>query len=289
MKAALKYPVFYLDPAEHTVYVFWREENVTTRRQLAEADGWAGQEAVDASGRRYVIRRCREIGPAGLYGRIERAVWHVDSAWVVVRVTIPHRSIRRSECFKAMSVLQVPEGIMELGELTLDSGHFTPDKEDEGVDVATRPGRMQNLYLSWRFAWDERMRTNAFIAVFPSLTDGRHLFRYLPLMLPIFWCDDSKQEFVWPQSAGIPEETRTAVPADTPDRKSAERKSSCRNPVRPRPRAARRRPGCHVRAAAPESDTVCCYLSIEAGRPRAWGGRLRDTAFQQTGAQTVRR
>ena len=70
MKAALKYPVFYLDPAEHTVYVFWREENVTTRRQLAEADGWAGQEAVDASGRRYVIRRCREIGPAGLYGRI---------------------------------------------------------------------------------------------------------------------------------------------------------------------------------------------------------------------------
>ena len=44
MKAALKYPVFYLAPAEHLVYVFWREENVTTRRLLAEADGWAGQE-----------------------------------------------------------------------------------------------------------------------------------------------------------------------------------------------------------------------------------------------------
>lgn len=70
MKAALKYPVFYLAPAEHMVYVFWREENVTTRRLLAEADGWAGQEVVDASGRCYTIRRCREIGPAGLYGRI---------------------------------------------------------------------------------------------------------------------------------------------------------------------------------------------------------------------------
>lgn len=70
MKAALKYPVFYLAPAEHLVYVFWREENVTTRRLLAEADGWAGQEVVDASGRRYTIRRCREIGPVGLYGRI---------------------------------------------------------------------------------------------------------------------------------------------------------------------------------------------------------------------------
>lgn len=70
MKAALKYPVFYLAPAEHMVYVFWREENVTTRRLLAEADGWAGQEVVDASGRRYTIRRCWETGPVGLYGRI---------------------------------------------------------------------------------------------------------------------------------------------------------------------------------------------------------------------------
>ncbi len=70
MKATLKYPVFYLAPAEHMVYVFWREENVTTRRQLAEANGWAGQEVVDASGRRYTIRRCREIGLVGLYGHI---------------------------------------------------------------------------------------------------------------------------------------------------------------------------------------------------------------------------
>ena len=70
MKAALKYPVFYLAPAEHMAYVFWREENVTTRRLLAEANGWAGQEVVDASGRRYTVRRCREIGPVGLCGHI---------------------------------------------------------------------------------------------------------------------------------------------------------------------------------------------------------------------------
>lgn len=82
MKAALKYPVFYLAPAEHMVYVFWREENVTTRRQLAEADGWAGQEVVDASGRCYTIRRSREIGPVGLYGRIgpaDRRTVHYDT------------------------------------------------------------------------------------------------------------------------------------------------------------------------------------------------------------------
>lgn len=152
-----------------------------------------------------VNRRLKPLERPQVRFDIERAIRHADSVWVVVRVTIPHRSIRRGECFKAMSVLQASEGIMELGELTLDSGHFTSDKE-EGVDVATRSGRMQNLYLSWRFAWDDRMRMNAFIAVFPSLTDGRHLFQYQPLILPLFWSDDTENGFFWPQSAGIPEE-----------------------------------------------------------------------------------
>ena len=75
MKAALKYPVFYLAPAEHMVYVFWREENVTTHRLLAEAKGWAGQEVVDASGRRYTIRRCREIGP------VDRRTVHYETVF----------------------------------------------------------------------------------------------------------------------------------------------------------------------------------------------------------------
>ena len=66
MTASLKYPGFYLAPEEHMVYVFWREEAVTTRRLLTEAGGWAGQEVVDAAGRRYLIRRCRETGPAAI-------------------------------------------------------------------------------------------------------------------------------------------------------------------------------------------------------------------------------
>ena len=152
-----------------------------------------------------VNRRLKPLERPQVRFEVEHAILHGDSVWVVVRVTIPHRSIRRGECFKGMIVLQASEGIMELGELTLDSGHFTSDKE-EGVDVATRSGRMQNLYLSWRFAWDERMRMNTFIVVFASLTDGRHLFQYLPLMLPLFWIDDTEDEFYWPRSAEIPEE-----------------------------------------------------------------------------------
>ncbi len=152
-----------------------------------------------------VNRRLKPLERPQVRFEAERAIRHADSAWVVVRVSIPHRSIRRNECFRATSVLQAPEGIMELGELTLDSGHFMPDEED-GVDVATRSGRIRNLYLSWRFAWDERMRMNTFIAVFASLTDGRHMFQYTPLMLPLFWSDDTENEFFWPQSAGIPAE-----------------------------------------------------------------------------------
>lgn len=126
-----------------------------------------------------VHRRLKPLERPQVRFEVEHAIRHADSVWVVVRVTIPHRSIRRGECFKAMSVLQAPEGFMELGELSLDSGHFLPDEEGD-VDVATRRGRMKHLYLSWRFAWDECMRMNTFIALFASLTDGRHLFEYQP-------------------------------------------------------------------------------------------------------------
>ena len=152
-----------------------------------------------------VNRRLKPLERPQVRFEVEHAIRHADSVWAVVHVTVPHRSIRRGECFKATCVLQAPEGIMELGELSLDSGHFLPDGEGD-VDVVTRPGRMQNLYLSWRFAWDERMRMNTFIVVFASLTDGRHLFQYLPLMLPLFWNDDTEDEFYWPRSTGIPEE-----------------------------------------------------------------------------------
>ena len=152
-----------------------------------------------------VNRRLKPLERPQVRFEVEHAIRHADSVWAVVHVTVPHRSIRRGECFKATCVLQAPEGLMELGELSLDSGHFLPDGEGD-VDVATRPGRMQNLYLSWRFAWDERMRMNTFIVVFASLTDGRHLFEYLPLMLPLFWNDDTEDEFYWPRSTGIPEE-----------------------------------------------------------------------------------
>jgi len=161
------------NPTSNRIRLLLAASGCATSRRLAEIEPtFAATESTWLHGSEdadVVNRRLKPIERPQVRFEVERAVWHVDSAWVVVRVTIPHRSIRRSECFKAMSVLQVPEGIMELGELTLDSGHFTPDKEDEGVDVATRPGRMQNLYLSWRFAWDERIRDECLHRGLPKL------------------------------------------------------------------------------------------------------------------------
>lgn len=57
-----------------------------------------------------VHRRLKPLERPQVRFEVEHAIRHADSVWVVVRVTIPHRSIRRGECFKAMSVLQAPEG-----------------------------------------------------------------------------------------------------------------------------------------------------------------------------------
>ena len=64
-----------------------------------------------------VNRRLKPLERPQVRFDVEHAILHGDSVWVVVRATIPHRSIRRGECFKAISVLQASEGIMELGEL----------------------------------------------------------------------------------------------------------------------------------------------------------------------------
>ena len=71
-----------------------------------------------------VHRRLKPLERPQVRFEVEHAIRHADSVWVVVRVTIPHRSIRRSECFKAMSVLQVPEGIMETGRTDTRLGPF---------------------------------------------------------------------------------------------------------------------------------------------------------------------
>lgn len=150
------------------------------------------------------LRRLRPLERPQVRFEVERAIRHADSAWVVVRIGIPHGSIRRRECFAAQFVLYTPEGIMEIGEVTLDTGGFTADN-GQGTELATRRGQLRRLYLSTRFAWDERMGTGSGITVFTRLTDGRTLFHYLPLTLPLLWSDDTRHGLLWPYSAGIPE------------------------------------------------------------------------------------
>ena len=99
-----------------------------TSRRLAEIEPtFAATESTWLHGSEdadVVNRRLKPIERPQVRFEVERAVWHVDSAWVVVRVTIPHRSIRRSECFKAMSVLQVPRGHHGTGRTDTRLGPF---------------------------------------------------------------------------------------------------------------------------------------------------------------------
>ncbi len=111
--------------------------------------------------------------------------------------------------------------------------------------------------------------------------------------------DDSKQEFFWPQSAGIPEETLEEClqnPLFDDDGGVIRGRLGLLSPLILRTgnlRAKKVPAGIRfdhdlvphgvawvVMSAPHRKATVCCYLSIEAGRPRAWG-RLRDTAFSK--------
>ena len=48
-----------------------------------------------------VNRRLKPLERPQVRFEVEHAILHGDSVWVVARATIPHRSIRRGECFRA--------------------------------------------------------------------------------------------------------------------------------------------------------------------------------------------
>ena len=49
-----------------------------------------------------VNRRLKPLERPQVRFDVEHAILHGDSVWVVVRATIPHRSIRRGECFSVI-------------------------------------------------------------------------------------------------------------------------------------------------------------------------------------------
>lgn len=98
---------------------------------------------------------------------------------------------------------------MELGTLTFDAGsrQEKDDDSDEnpGLEIRTRSGRINYLYYSTKFAYDERMGQCTDITVFPCISDRRYCFYYSSVKLPVFWVGDGSCNTLWKQAALLPD------------------------------------------------------------------------------------
>lgn len=140
---------------------------------------------------------------------MERAVRSGDSCWVVVRITLPHRSVQKRELYSAQFVLNTPDAYMEMGTLTFDAGSRQEKDDDsdenQGLEIRTRSGRINYLYYSTKFAYDERMEQCTDITVFPCISDRWYCFYYSSVKLPVFWVGDGSCNTLWEQAALLPD------------------------------------------------------------------------------------
>lgn len=142
---------------------------------------------------------------------VERAVKTADSCWVLVRIAVPYKAIWKKELYSVDMIFHVPEGVMELGNLSLDSrNHKKKGGSDGGeypsVDVETRAGHIEYIYYSSKFAYDERMEKNAEILMIPRLSNERYIFGYEATVLPLYWIDDEEDGRFWSECADLPQE-----------------------------------------------------------------------------------
>lgn len=147
---------------------------------------------------------------------VERAVKTADSCWVLVRIAIPYKSIWKKELYSVDMVFHVPEGVMELGSLSLDSRSRKKETDSDSgefpsVDIETRAHHVEYLYYSVKFAYDERMERNAEILLMPCLSNERYLFGYEATVLPLYWIDDEAGGMFWSECAGLSQQALLEV------------------------------------------------------------------------------
>lgn len=146
-----------------------------------------------------IQRRLKPLERPRVGFQIEQAAHVGDSLWVVIRIAIPHRAIRSRECLHTIFVLhtdmRAPAPVyLELNTLQLfdekiehSSVVKRTDPDAASQKLASRSNRMQYLYYSSKFPYDERLEGHLYIAVSTSLVKKGYFYKYQDLSLPFAW------------------------------------------------------------------------------------------------------
>ena len=122
---------------------------------------------------------------------IEEALVEGDSCLVILRITVPDKSIGKRERYHADIGLSTAEGVLMFPELTFDNDSGLPD-DDGGDSDGTQPdeesvstsleieahgGRPAYAYMCFRFLHHPSMDGNgALISVYPRLETRRYIY-----------------------------------------------------------------------------------------------------------------
>ena len=140
-----------------------------------------------------------------------------DSCLVILRITVPDKSIGKRECYHADIGLSTAEGVLMFPELTFDndsglsdddggdSDDTQPDEENisTSLEIEAHGGRPAYAYMCFRFLHHPSMDGNgALISVYPRLETRRYIYVYHPEEMPVRWLQNT---CLWRQRQNLPQ------------------------------------------------------------------------------------
>lgn len=172
-------------------------------------------ETIDAY--REIHRRLRPLERPQVRYSIEEALVEGDSCLVILRITVPDKSIGKRERYHADIGLSTAEGVLMFPELTFDndsglsdddggdSDDTQPDEENisTSLEIEAHGGRPAYAYMCFRFLHHPSMDGNgALISVYPRLETRRYIYVFHPEEMPVRWLQNT---CLWRQRQNLPQ------------------------------------------------------------------------------------
>jgi uncharacterized protein YceK len=162
---------------------------------------------------REIHKKLRPLERPQVKYAIESALVEGDSCWVLLRITVPDKSMMKHERYNARIELSTEYGVLDFPELSFDNDSGLPDSGNGGesdeesieksIEIDTRKGKPSYAYLGFRFCYHSSMKGNGtLISISPSLETKRYFFLYLPIELPVRWSVNST---IWKRVQKLPQ------------------------------------------------------------------------------------